>query len=139
MLEPFAANQAGGDVDFLEGGVGDRAAVRAAERGEVAFDRLEGGEHGRAVVGDFEFVQVGYVAVAGVYAPDLLVAVVDDHLFALAEALGGDVALPPGQHRLAVLLDLQVGGVELPAGSGWNQTRLPLSSKIIGPDAPGPA
>ena len=67
------------------------------------------------MLGDFEVVQVGQVAVAGVHAPDLLVGVVDDHLFALAEALGGDHALPPRQHLARpVLLDLQVGGVQLP-------------------------
>ena len=38
--------------------------------------------------GDVEVVQVGQVAVAGVHAADLLVGVVHDHLFALAEALG---------------------------------------------------
>ena len=39
--------------------------------------------------GDFEVVQVGQVAVAGVHAPDLLVGVVDDHLFALRRSPGG--------------------------------------------------
>ena len=55
-------------------------------------------------------MQVGLVAVAGVDACDLLVGAVGDDLFALAEALRRDDALPPRQDRLAVvLLHLQVG------------------------------
>ena len=47
-----------------------------------------------------------------------IVGAVEDHLFALAESLWWDVALPPGQHRLAVkLLHLQIA--RLCAGGQW--------------------
>ncbi len=75
------------------------------------MDRVEHRQD-RGVVGgvDVEFVEVGFVAVAAADARDLLVGAVVDDLFALAEALWRDVALPPGDDRFAfVLLHLQVG------------------------------
>ena len=81
----------------------------AADGGEVAVDWVEHRHHGRVLRRDVEVVEVGFEAVARVDAPDLLVVAVDDHLFALAEPLRRDVALPPTQHGLAIeLLHLQV-------------------------------
>ena len=86
-----------------------------------------------------DLVQVGVVAVAGPDAADLPVGAVEDHVFALAEADFEDPPLPPGEDGLAaVLLDLEVGRRRSLAGSGWNQTRLPSWSAIIGPGVPLP-
>ena len=57
-----------------------------------------------------DLVQVGAVAVAGAHGRDLVVGVVVDHVFALAEADADDAALPPRQRGLAFVgLHLEVG------------------------------
>ena len=106
---PLAPHEPRAQVDFLEDAVGDRAAARASHRREVAVDRVERRQQRRALRRDVEVVQVGFVAVARVHAPDLLVGAVVDHLFALAEPLRRDVALPPGQHRPAAVAAAPAG------------------------------
>ncbi len=120
----------------------DRAAARASHRGEVAVDRAERRQQGRALRRDVEVVEVGFVAVARVDASELLIGAVVDHLFALTEALRRDVSLPPGQDRpAAVLLHLQVGRrdvrrqrVEPHEIAGFVEDR---RSRFAGPDVRG--
>ena len=107
---------------------------------EVAEDRVVGGDQRGALGGELEVVQVGLQAVAGLDVGDVGVGAVGDHVVAEAEAVHRDVALPPRQHRPAVvLLDAQVGR------RGVRRQRLephaapPFGSRIIGPAWPGPA
>ena len=87
--------------------------------GQVQVDRVERVDPGRALRRQPDLVQVGVVAVAGADVGDGLVGGVVDHVLALAEADFEDASLPPGQDRLAlVLLDLEVGRLDSPAGSG---------------------
>ena len=108
---PLAADQAGGEVDFLEQGVGDGRFARTADRAQVAADRVIDGDQGGVARRQLEFVQVGLVAVAGPNHGDLPVGAVRDHPSGRAAAAGHERILPPGEHRLAaVALHAQVAG-----------------------------
>ena len=61
---PFPAHQPTRHVDLLNGCVDDCAVARAAQRGEVAADRVVGGYVGDAAGGELEVVQVGVQSVA---------------------------------------------------------------------------
>ena len=84
-------------VDLLDRRVDDRPVARAAQRREVAADRVVGGDVGDAVGGDLEVVQVGVQPVAAGHPRNGLVAGAHHHVFALAEAQFEHAPPPPRQ------------------------------------------
>ena len=101
---PLVHHQAGLQVYLLQQRVRDRAVARAADRREVAVDRVIDGDQAGPLRGDLEFVQVRLIAVAGTDDGDGLVGAVRDHLARLLAAAGDQRVLPPGEHGLAFVL-----------------------------------
>src|SRR5207253_5382032 len=88
--------------------VEDGPPLGATDRGQVREHRLVDHEESGVLAAQLELVEVRFVPIACVDVGDLLVRAVHDDPVALALAVV-DAALPPGEHRLAlVLLDAEV-------------------------------
>ena len=99
---PIPEDLAGGDVDLLDDAVQDLPA--AGGDGVIDADQR------RPARGQLQLVQVALQPVAGLHPRDLVVGLVGDDPRSRAVAgLALHLALPPGQHRLAlVALDAEV-------------------------------
>ena len=81
---PLEHHQPGLHVDLLEHPVRHAAVGRAADRGEVAEDRVIGRDQRRPAGSELEVVQIGLRAVAGPHVRDVRVGAVGDHILAAA-------------------------------------------------------
>ncbi len=107
---PLQHHEARPHVDLLHQAVGHGAVGGAAHRGQVAADRVVGGDQRRALARELELVQVGLDAVSGVHVAHIRVGLVEQHVFAEPVPVHRDVSLPPRQHGLAqVFLHAEVG------------------------------
>ena len=100
---PLEQHAAGRDVDLLDDPLDDLPVAGPADSGQICAELAVDRDQCRSTRRDQEFVQIALVALAGLHSGDLAIAVIDDHADTAAVA-GGDLSLPPGQHRVAAIV-----------------------------------